>query len=369
MARSLASAGYNVVVASGDHRPRAVTELEESDEVGSVSYVGLGESLSTHASPASTTLDVFLRWGRKTAAWLAAQPTAPSHVIVYGGSAQYMCQVQRWCRRNSVPLIADVVEWYDPRHLRGGIFGPAHLKSMVALRYQYPRCDGVIAISSLLAEHYRRRGCRVVRIPPTVDVEGVTRESVTQRRPTRALTLVYAGVPGKKDALAQILRGVGLVDPSGDKVRLVVAGPTASDLLGLLNVDELPPGIDVLGSVPQQTVPKVLRTADFSVLLREPKRFANAGLPTKFVESLANATPVIANLTSDLGEYLHDGVEGLVSADHSAGAFSDALYRAAQLTPQELANMRNAAQVQALRSFDFRRHAQPLSDLLEHVRG
>jgi hypothetical protein len=94
--------------------------------------------------------------------------------------------------------------------------------------------------------------------------------------------------------------------------------------------------------------------------------FAHAGLPTKFVESLANATRAIANLTSDLGEYLHDGAEGLVSADHSAGPAATRCTVRRNPPLRNSRNMRHAAQAHVLRSFDFRRHAQPL---LEDVRG
>ena len=369
VAQSMASAGYNMVVASGDWDPPAVTVLKKGDETGSVSYVGLGESLTAADSIISKSLDVFVRWGRKTVAWLDAQTTKPSHVIVYGGSAQYMHQLQWWCRRNRVPLVADVVEWYSPRQMRGGLFGPAHLSAKFALRYQYPRCDGIIAISSFLAEHYRSRGCRVVRVPPTLDVQGVTSRAGVPPPDPEMLTLVYAGTPGRKDSIAQIARGLRQADPGGHKMRLLLVGPSAAELRGLLNEHELSPGIRALGRVPQQSVSEILQTADFSVLLRDPLRFAHAGFPTKFVESLANATPVIANLTSDLGEYLHDGVEGLVCRGNTAEAFSQTLRRASLLSAEQRKSMRQAALAQALHSFDFRRHAEPLSVFLEDVRG
>jgi hypothetical protein len=68
-----------------------------------------------------------------------------------------------------------------------------------------------------------------------------------------------------------------------------------------------------MGRIPRPQVLEELSKADFTVLMRsEEQRYAKAGFPTKFVESLATATPVIANSTSDLGMYLKDGENGYV---------------------------------------------------------
>ena len=111
----------------------------------------------------------------------------------------------------------------------------------------------------------------------------------------------------------------------------------------------------------------MLRQTDFSVLLREPRRFAQAGFPTKFCESLAAGTPVIANLTSDLGMYLTDGVEGLVVDDHSTSALVTTLRRAVALTLDERQVMREAARRRAQQSFDFRTSTQQMATFLEDL--
>ena len=125
--------------------------------------------------------------------------------------------------------------------------------------------------------------------------------------------------------------------------------------------------VEPLGRVPQDKVAEYVAMADFSVLLREPAHFANAGFPTKFVESMANGTPVIANLTSDLGLYLQDGVNGLVCADHSVDAFVATLRRALALTKEQKCGMRNAARQQAEMAFDFRGYADELNRFLQSV--
>ena len=81
--------------------------------------------------------------------------------------------------------------------------------------------------------------------------------------------------------------------------------------------------------------------------------------------SLSNGIPVIANLTSDLGMHLQDGIEGFVSEDCSAEAFSKALERALSLSEVALVRMRKAAFSRAQSSFDYRRYSGALTELLD----
>lgn len=364
VARSLAEAGYRVVVGGGDALPVDYKCLGEGEVEGSITYIGLGESPPKGASVTKKLARIFFAWGIRTVRWLDAQPVKPTHVFVYGGSAQYILRLLPWCKKNNVKLVVDVVEWYDPRQMSGGRFGPFYLSAQLALRYLYPKCDGVVAISSLLERYYLETGCPVVRVPPTLDVRGYN-EPVHAKDALSRLTLVYAGTPGNKDLLDNVMAGVDCVDPQGSQIRLLVMGPTREQLHGLVKGRDLPAAVEVLGRVPQEKVAEYVAMADFSVLLREPAHFANAGFPTKFVESLANGTPVIANLTSDLGLYLQDGIDGLVCSDHSVEAFVVALKRALALTKEQKRAMRVEARRQAEIAFDFREYADGLDRFLQ----
>ncbi|SCF29424.1 glycosyltransferase [Micromonospora mirobrigensis] len=363
IAGSLAAAGRHVVVASGEHGP-ALTPLTDVDGPGSVSYLGLGEIPPPGAAKVDKALRWWVTWGARTVRWLDAQPASPSHVVLYGGETPYAAHLRRWCRRNRVPLVVDVVEWYSPKQVPGGRLGPQYLSAQLALNYHYARCDGVIAISSYLGEHYRRHRRPVLRIPPTLDVRSL---AVGEPGDDGRLRLAYAGDPGRKDLLATIVRAVERVDPTGRRIELRIIGPGPQQVAGMLGGGPLPPGVRVLGRLPQQEVPATLQAADFSVLVRPVERFTRAGFPTKFAESLANGTPVIANLTSDLGRYLTDGVEGLVCRDNSVQALGEALGRALRLGAAERGDMRAAARRQAIRSFDFRAYAEPLGTFLDAV--
>jgi glycosyltransferase involved in cell wall biosynthesis len=368
IAKTLADAGYRVVVGSGEDVPSEI-ELIEREGEGELCHIGLGELNRSLRSRAFKAFKALVAQGANTVRWLEAEPIKPSCVIVYGGYAAFMARVLRWCRQNGVAVVADVVEWYEPTHLPGGRWGPFNASTNAALRHYYPKCDGVIAISSMLERYYQERGVRAIRVPPTLDVAGVRpREASADERSSGPLVLVYAGSPGKKDLLANVIRGVRAADSEGHRLRLDVLGVTESEAMRLLAPGEpLPSSVRVVGRVPQAQVVDAYRAADFSVLLREPLRYAEAGFPTKVPESLAAGVPVICNLTSDLREHVRDGVEGLVCGDHSVEGLASALHRALALEPAARSEMARAARRAAERSFDYRNYRDSLIAFLEEV--
>jgi len=364
IARSFVECGFDVVVGAGHLETFGRTV---DPDCAAIIYENIGEQPCASATPAQKAYQILLNSGRNTVDWLDAMPSRPSFVVTYGAGAAFMHRVAGWCKRNNVPVIADVVEWYDGSHMRGGYFGPFHISAKVAMHHYYRKCDGVIAISQYLADFYRRACPHVVRIPPTLDVSSVQLNSVPDRDVSCPLRLIYAGTPGRKDLLAVVINGISRIDPTGQRVVLEVLGPTHQQVLNLLGSAQLPPFVMVAGMVPQASIFESLQRADFSVLLREPQRFANAGFPTKFVESFANGVPVIANFTSDLSLYLRDGIEGIVCASPSANDFAEALQRALALTPNQLQFMRISARQQAEVSFDYRNYVSDLSEFLASI--
>ncbi|MGK5676269.1 glycosyltransferase [Micromonospora sp. URMC 106] len=368
LARSMAMTGSDVYVVSGESGPTTPVAVSEPSGSGTVWHVGAGERPASGASAVSKAVQLVVGLGERTVRWLDQQPTRPSCVVVYGGGAQYMVRVGRWCRRNGVALVADVVEWYAPHQLPGGVLGPPHLSAKLALRYFYRRCQGVIAISSLLERHYRGHGCHVLRVPPTLDVLEVKAGGHTVSAEANPLNVVYFGTPGRKDLLTPIIRAADAVGRT-TRLTLSVYGPSVEQVRKLLGGAEVPPSVRVPGRVPQQDVEEIVREADFSILIRPSERFTHAGFPTKFVESLACGTPVIANLTSDIGQYLKDGRQGLVCANHSSAELQRVLRRAAALPRHQREEMRLAARATAESSFDYRRFADPLAAFLSSLPG
>ena len=359
MAESFSLAGFDVVVASGAGDSEDAEDALVPQAPG-ISYCLLPERMAEHW-PRPLRRFRYAWMGARTVAWLASRPTPPAAVVLYSGYTPYLQRLLPWCRRNRVRLLFDAVEWYEPEHASGYLTSPYQWNIEWAMRRLIPMTDGVIAISRYLADYYRSRGLPVAIVPPTTSAI-----AAGDWQPDGVLRLCYAGSPGShKDDLGTVLRAVARLAESGASVRLDVAGPDPVHVAALLGVQSCA-GLTWLrahGMLPHATVARLVGEADFTVLVREDRRQSNAGFPTKFVESFASGTPVIANLTSDLGQHLRDGETGLVCNSNDVDSLAATLRRALALDIVAKRRMRGACMVHALSFFHPQTYASTLGAL------
>lgn len=309
--------------------------------------------------------------GRRTLRWLRQQPLRPRDVVIaYGGGISFLSRLFLWSRTSKVRLLVDCTEWYDPGQLPWGRLGVPWWDSQICLRALNPHVGRLIVISRFLEEYYQKRGCAVLRVPPLVDLEDVQwRRPPLQGLQSGPLRLVYAGSPGRKDLVGNVLQGMAILHGEGRTALLQLIGPERDWFeRSVPEWRALPQAvrenITFGGRVPQSDVPARLAEADFSVLLRPQKRYAQAGFPTKVVESLAAGVPVMTNPTSDIAQYVRDGVEGILLEGHTATAFAAGVRRVLQGSRATWAAMRPLARLQAQASFDFRPHAAAIGDFV-----
>jgi len=121
------------------------------------------------------------------------------------------------------------------------------------------------------------------------------------------------------------------------------------------------------GRIPYEQVKEKIAEADFTVLLRPQMRYANAGFPTKVGESMACGTPVICNVTSDLGRYVEDGVNGIICENETKEACAEALKKALALSNEQIKQMRENAVNTARESFDYNAYINRVGDFLNRI--
>lgn len=276
--------------------------------------------------------------------------------------------LKKYAKKHNIRLIHDSVEWYSPEQFRLGRFSlPYILKEKYNTKW-IDKQFSVIAISSFLEKHFKSRGINTVRIPVIMNVSEMPCEKRTAEDKT---VFLYAGSPGKKDYLAEIIKGFSLLPQELlTRAELQLLGINKEQLTVLCGVEEsaveyIGNSLVCLGRVPREEVLNRLAAADFTVLLRsETQRYAKAGFPTKAVESLSTATPIITNLTSDLGLYLKDGYNSIIVSDCSPTAFSKAAEKALLLSSEEKKLMYTNARKTAEEFFDYRLYNQKISHLL-----
>lgn len=286
-------------------------------------------------------------------------------------SALHVPGVMAFCRRSAVPLIGDVCEWYDPGHRKFGRLNPWYICFWLVFNLALPRFRNLIVVSTLLERRFERTVPHIARIPAPVDVDGTNSQDHT---PAERLVLLYAGMPGRKDLLREVIEGLSLLERhEQSRFEFRLLGPTRRDLLKILGksaqlLDELRGIVVPLGRVPHHQVISELQGAHFTILLRPDKQYANAGFPSKVAESLAAGTPVLLNDTSDLAHYLGDGMAVSWLKEPSPEEVARALREVLTMGPTTLAAMRIAARRKAEEHFDYRAYLGEIDQYLHRVR-
>jgi glycosyltransferase involved in cell wall biosynthesis len=186
-----------------------------------------------------------------------------------------------------------------------------------------------------------------------------------------ALTLLFSGSPGR-DRQGIILRSVKRLRSEGLNVVIEYVGSTVDQVRQSLGaeatvLDDLGHAAVCHGNVTYERLPAILGRASYAVLLRDDARWSRACFPSKVPEFLSLGIPLICNLTSDLGEYVRDGREALLTHSVTEEAFTEVLRRAASGGRELRERMSKCARERAGQCFDMRKYAIPLRKFIESL--
>jgi len=371
-ALAIQAAGLRIKVVGRNGSLSEAVQGGSPDVYHGIPYVSLAEHGARSASRVCRAWR-YLQGGRQLVQWLAAHAHHDAAAIILaGGYTRYLSRLLPLARRWGIPLVVDVVEWFEPSHCFAGRYGPQRWDVELAMRSLIPASRNVIAISSFLEKHFLQRGVQVLRVPPLVDLADAKWRTSKQSAPDDRLRLAFTGNAGQKDLIVNAIRGLALLGEQAGKWEFVMVGPSRAEVVKNLGrdsglLDLLHSTLRFVGRVSHAEALSLLGQADFSVLLRPDLRFAHAGFPTKLVESLAMGVPVICNVTSDIGLYVRDGQEGLVVSGCSPEAFAGGLRRALALTMERRLQMRADARRMAEISFDYRNWSEPMGTFMRKV--
>lgn len=338
-------------------------------------YRSIGEFRSVKLSPLRRLVGFITRGHRTVDILSETDISGVNSIICYNPGSYFLKSMMRFCEAHKIQLLIDSTEWYDPAHLPGGRFGAAGIDELLRMRFVMPEVRKGIVISQFLKDHFEKQGMLTAVVPPTVDLEdpkwteGSSEQRLNPPSETEPLRLIYAGNPGKKDKLGEILQAIRIVNQEQERVVIHVAGPSREDLGKSLGseaklIDDLGGSLIFTGRVPAREVPKLIRTCHFSIIARPKARYAIAGFPTKLVESLTAGRPVITTSWGDESRYVRDGISGLVANSCSAVDLASTLARAASLTSHDWIAMAEAAREAARNSFDYRAYGATLANLI-----
>lgn len=281
--------------------------------------------------------------------------------------------IQEYGKRKKIPVLYDGVEWYSESQFLNGKKARGYKQNNRYNVKLIQKPEAVIAISSYLRDHFMMRNIQTVQIPVIMDVAS----TYIEKSPVGdQVKILYAGSPGKKDYLVNVLDGLALLnEEERKKIQLTIAGCTKEQLVDICGVnrsvlESVNKSLRILGRILREQVLEEYKNADFSVLIRPVKeRYAQAGFPTKFVESMCCSTPVICNITSDLGMYARDGINSIIVNDISSDEIAKALRRVISLSYEEKSAMRINARKTATECFDYKIYADDFMTFVNQLKA
>ena len=286
-------------------------------------------------------------------------------IVIYTVNNKVTEFVKKYAMKHNIKLYIDCDEWYSPEEFTKGIQDKSYQANNKLITEIIDQNFSVIAISSYLKNYFAVKGINAVRIPVTMDMRTI--KPVLSRNNEKRLFL-YAGSPGGKDPLNKMIDGFRLLSESNKKkVEFWILGVDWAWLkkkYGYTDNEckEMSNFVKPFGLVTRDEVVKKLCIVDFTILIRpEELRYTKAGFPTKVVESLFYGTPVIVNLTSDLGKYIIDGKNGFIVKDCSSEELKIVIERVLEIDNIKIIN--ENARHSAEENFDYRNYVDRLMEL------
>lgn len=255
----------------------------------------------------------------------------------------------------STIIIHDSVEWYSAKQFKLFFFSPSYIMKNIANSLLINKRFKVISISKYLFNYYSNKGIDTIRVPIVFDSSQIRMNNSNND----ILIITYAGTPGKKDYLEIMLKGVAGIPSANKAFEFRIFGVSESHIKEMcirnsIDFEKVKNVIKIYGRVNRSQVIESLGQSDFSVMIRDADaRYAKAGFPTKIVESLACGTPVITNISSDLGEYLKDLDNCIIVDNCDSISFTNAIFRALNLNNESLSVMKRNAYETALNRFNI----------------
>lgn len=262
-------------------------------------------------------------------------------VLTYG----FFKSINKWCRRNNVTNVVDIVEWYSKEQFKRWYLASAYWRKQIEIRNIVRHKPNVIAISSFLEEYFVNNGCKTVRIPIITDDDIIEKNDVSD---IDAVNIIYAGTHPIMDNVHLILKSL-LRLPSNQRkrIRLSIYGLQREALLAHFeNTDHavLNECVRFYGKRPHCEVIDAYAHSHFSIFLRDPKlRVNKAGFPSKVVESMKMGVPVLCNYSSDLSLYLQSGLNSVIVADLSENDLCDVFNKVLNFSKADFIKLRKGA--------------------------
>lgn len=273
-------------------------------------------------------------------------------------------------KKHRIPIIMDSVEWYDFSNWRLKCCDPRYYLFQYMWHHMFTKCDGIIAISRMIENHYKQFLPNVVRIPTITDVKNTVYRTKVENN---QVNFIFSGkLDEGKDNLDTFIEAMDKVDHMGERTQLHIYGPSIAEVKDHLGkkaslLDVHKNNIFIHGRVSQQEAQAACLNSDFSVFFRLNRRSANAGFPTKLGECMTFGTPVICNDTGDISLVVKDKENGFLLNSKSVNEICKTLEYLLNMKKEDREEMRKKARLSAEQFFDYHNYFLEIRSILKNA--
>lgn len=288
-----------------------------------------------------------------------------SIVVAYNHPAIALKKLLKYNRERGIKTLSDCTEWYEPQG--GKLFKIIKGWDINKRMYDvHTQLDGIISISKYLDDFYKSKNTRSLLLPPLVDIQ--ERKWNIETRANEMISLLYAGSPaGTKDRLDFMIDALDVVASKGKKFVFEIIGITEQQYRDVYlqgSKKAIPKFVTFRGRIPHEEVIKRLKEADFQIFLREDHLANRAGFPTKFAETFSAKTLVLTNASSNLKDYMQEGVNSFELDISSEDALVNSLIKPLSLSKEEIRALKSGVDTT---TFDYRNYIERTREFLSSI--
>lgn len=328
----------------------SILGITQKAENGWFHYQGM-EYLNIHYPVGSKieTLDSRIHIGQKLVNAMEEQGIEKGDVIIcYSENYFLLRRVWSFAKTKKIKVVNCVVEWHTADQFKYGcldIFNYWYYR--MAFAFGIGISKNVIAISTNLESHFKRKGCDVLRLPILADP---FQFSYRKEKPGDKIRIIYSGVFRKKDAMDIMLKAFQkLTDEELSRVEFHITGSSRQQLESVVDFAEtewkrLENSIIVHEWLGYEELVGLLGSMHFGLIAKYPNRVTQSNFPSKVPEMMCyGIIPIMTNVGDCPTMYLEDGKDSILFEHCTVEECWQAIKRAIMISENDRCRMQENA--------------------------
>ena len=372
LARALAARGASVAVHTGfPHYPDGAIKPPYANRPYLVEWDGPVKVVRTAVYPAPNrgfARRIANHTSLALSAVVGASLTGPADVVVAESPPLFTAAAGvAYAGIKRAALVLHVADLWPASAVElGALSDPRAIRAATWLEHAvYRRAAAIVApadgITSVL-EHLPASRGKVHRLGPSVDASAF---DPSARGGDGRLRVLYAGTIGLAQGIDTLFEAARIAGP--DVIGVTVAGDGAdAPLLRERLRSERIENVEMIGSVPAGSVPRLYADADAAAVLLRDRSIFHGVIPTKLLDAMAAGRAIVLSARGEAARLVTDSGSGVVVAPEDADALAAAFAELAA-DRRRTAALGAAGRACALERFDRERVTARWEELLDDV--